>query len=281
MQARDGKILDVTIEEYHSMEALSSSIAKVLIAKSPAHAAQALIDEAAPTEAMDNGAIAHRLLLGKGDEYRVLDFPDWRTGAARAAKEKARAERKVPILLHRFEALEVAVTAIAMRIQRMGIRFDGESELALSWLETDVEGDQLCRCRIDHARIGPAGAQIFELKLVESAAPDAVERSSESMGYAIATAAYIRAVEALRPDLRGRVEFRFIFAELSPPFGVNVCQPDGLFRDVGEARWLRAVRTWRKCSRERYWPTYGDGVNYITVPPWGLSREAKEEERDE
>lgn len=281
MQARDGKILDVTIEEYHSMEALSSSIAKVLIAKSPAHAAQALIDEAAPTQQMDNGAIGHRLLLGKGDDYRVLDFRDWRTDAAKMARDKARADRKVPILSHRFDEISTAVTAIAMRIQRMGIQFDGESEVAIGWDEVDGGMVQPCKGRIDHLRLGEGGAQIFELKLVESAAPDAVERSSETMGYAIGQAAYTRGVEALRPDLRGRVEFLFIFAELSPPFGVNVCVPDGIFRDVGVARWQRAVRKWHECSQRRYWPTYGDGINGITVPPWGLSREAKEEERDE
>jgi len=281
MQARDGKILDVSIEEYHSMEALSSTIAKVLDAKSPAHAAQALIDERCPTEAMDNGAIGHRLLLGKGDDYAVIQFADWRTNAAKMARDQARAAGKVPILSHRFDEISVAVTAIALRIQRMGIQLDGESELAISWIEGDAQGDQLCRGRLDHARIGEDAAQIFELKLVDSAAPDAVERSSETMGYAIATSAYIRAVEALRPDLRGRVEFYFIFAELAPPFGVNVCRPDGLFLDVGAARWIRAVRTWRECVQRRYWPTYGETVNYITVPPWGLSREAKKEGLDE
>jgi hypothetical protein len=277
MNPRDGKILSVSIEEYRAMDAFSASIAKVIDSKSPAHALQALADERCPTEAMDNGAIGHRLLLGKGDDYAVLDFTDWRTSAARLARDHARGGGKIPILSRRFDEIAVAVSAISARINKMGIIFDGESELAISWTESDAQGDQLCRGRLDHARIGEDAAQIFELKLVDSAAPDVVERSSETMGYAIATAAYIRAIEALRPDLRGRVEFYFIFAELAPPFAVNVCQPDGLFLDVGAARWIRAVKTWRECVQRQHWPAYGEAVNYITVPPWGLSREAKKE----
>lgn len=280
MTARNGRVLDVDVQQYHALPALSASIAKVLIASSPAHASQALQDERTPTDAMDRGAVGHRLLLGKGDDYVVLPFADWRTKAAKEAREAARAQRKVALLQHAFDEISVAVRGIALRLQQLGIRFDGESEFAIGWEEHIGGQAQACRCRMDHARIGAAGAQIFELKLVESAHPEAVERSSESLGYAIATAAYIRALEALRPDLRGRVEFLFIFAELAPPFAVNVCRPDSTFTAIGASRWERAVRQWSQCEQRRYWPSYGDGINTISVPPWAITREMAAEERD-
>jgi hypothetical protein len=54
---------------------------------------------------------------------------------------------------------------------------------------------------------------------------------------------------------------------------MNVCEPDGIFRELGERRWIRAVTEWARCTAENRWPSYGTTVNPITAPTWALARE--------
>ena len=65
----------------------------------------------------------------------------------------------------------------------------------------------------------------------------------------------------------------FVFAEAEEPYAVNISEPDGIFREIGERRWLRAVSTWAKCIRDNHWPSYGPDTNPITAPQWALRNE--------
>jgi hypothetical protein len=114
---------------------------------------------------------------------------------------------------------------------------------------------------------------IYDLKIVESAAPESIERSAESFGYAIQWAAYTSGHAKVFPHLAGRTQMRFVFAEAEPPHAVNIVVPDGVFREIGERRWRRAVNEWGRCLRDNAWPAYGTGINTISAPPWALARE--------
>ncbi len=263
------RVLDVTPDAYHALPGLSSSVAKVLIARSPAHAKAA--HGKPPSKILDRGSVIHRLVLGKGKDYDVIQHSDWRTNAAKAARDAARANGLVPVLAHEFEDYCMAAESIRVQLADRGIVFDGTSELALAWDEPSEHGPVACRGMLDHAWIDRG--VIFDLKITENAAPDAVERTSENLGYAIQWAAYTRALAALRPDLAGRIQFYFAFCEPDEPYAINVCQPDGVFRELGERRWLRAVNTWGKCMADDRWPAYGSNTNYINPPIWALQRE--------
>ena len=83
---------------------LSSSVAKVLLRQSPAHAAMQhpkLNNNYVNAESsrFDLGTIAHALLL-EDDSSRLItiEADDWRTKAAKEARDAARAEGKIPIL---------------------------------------------------------------------------------------------------------------------------------------------------------------------------------------
>ena len=117
---------------------------------------------------------------------------------------------------------------------------------------------------------------VFDLKIVESAAPAAIERSAENFGYGIQRAAYTSGVTHCFPELAGRVEMLFIFAEREPPYAMNIVRPDGVFRELGERRWRRAVEAWGRALKEQRWPAYGDDINTISPPAWALAREPYE-----
>lgn len=269
------RLLDIAPEEYHARDGLSASIATTLITRSPLHAWQQHPRYGgrgkAPTKAMDIGSVVHALVLGVGKAFEVLAFDDYRTKAAQTARDKARAEGRVPILLEAYETAQIIAGELLAQLADRGIYLDGASEVAIEWEEPTACGPVLCRGMLDHLRLD--AGMIYDLKITSNAAQPSVERSAENFGYAIQAAAYRRAVAMLRPELAGRIDFLFLFCESEPPYAVNVCRPDGAMRELGERRWLRAVEAWAVCLEAQQWPGYGDDVNPLSPPAWALSRE--------
>jgi hypothetical protein len=265
----NARILDVTPDEYHLLPAFSSTIAKTLIEKSPVHAK--VLRGKKPTKGMDRGSVVHRLVLGKGKAFEVLNFGDYKTKAAQSARDAARANGRVPILGEDFEEASLAAESIRIQLADRGIDLDGESEVAVEWYEPSAHGPVQCRAMFDHVWFDRG--IILDLKVTENAAPSFVERTAENLGYAIQQAAYRRALIALRPELAGREDFLFAFCEGEDPFAMNLTRPDGLFRELGDRRWSRAVASWAECLATDTWPAYGTGVNPLSAPVWALSKE--------
>lgn len=269
------RILDVSPEDYHNLPGLSASTAKTLIDKSPLHAWAEHPDlggkKRTPTKEMDRGTVLHELLLGSGKGIVVLDHKDWRTNASKDDRDKVYADGKTPILAKAYGHLKYARDRIAARLLENGVELDGQSEVAIGWTEITAHGAIECRGMMDHVWLDRG--VILDLKITENASPGVVERSAENMGYAIQAAAYQRALGLLRPELAGRTRFLFAFCEPEDPFAVNVCEPDGMFRELGERRWERAVATWAVCKATNKWPGYGQGINSISAPQWALTKE--------
>ena len=263
------RILDISPDEYHALPGLSSTIAKTLLARSPAHAKAAVGKK--PTKGMDRGTIIHRLLLGKGKDYQVVQHENWTTKDAKTKRDEARALGLVPVLAHDLEDYCTAAEAIRVQLADRDVILDGASELAIQWEEQTKHGVVQCRGMLDHCWLD-AGL-ILDLKITEDAAPSAIERTAENFGYAIQAAAYTRALTALDPTLAGRVKFLFAFCEPDAPYAINMTTPDGVFREIGERRWQRAVDSWAECQARGVWPTYGTDVNPISSPSWALARE--------
>lgn len=269
------RILRISPDEYHQRDGLSASIATTLIARSPLHARAQHPKFGGkgktPTKAMDRGTIVHALVLGKGKTFAVLEHDDYRKKAAQEERDAARDMGLVPILRREFDEAQQICASIWHQLGKLGVRLDGESELAIEWQEPTEHGPVLCRGMVDHIWLD-RGA-ILDLKVVSDARQDHIERSAEQFGYAIQAAAYRRALAALKPEFAGKVDFLFAFVEAEEPYAANLCRPDGAFAELGERRWLRAVETWARCLATNNWPSYGDGVNPLSPPAWVLARE--------
>jgi hypothetical protein len=305
-----GRVLDVTPHEYHRLSGFSSTLAKILVSKCASKAwdayqrkleAIAAEDESEGEDEvtdekrkqLDNGSIKHALVLGRGAE-RIKVIPSallskngaYGTDASKAARDAARAAGLIPVKEPEMEIHERTASAIKARLAEAGHTFDGTSELAIAWKERTPHGDVDCRAMLDHVvtwgaipgnleGAGAPGAIIYDLKIVGDAHPDLCERTAERMGYAIQAAAYTRALTALYPQLAGRIEFRFLFCEYKRPY--ELWDPErlsGPFREIGERRWLRAVRAWAEGISTGRWPGYRtpDRVE-ITAPMWTLRNE--------
>lgn len=269
-------LIDIDPDAYHERSEFSSTIAKTLIEKSPLHAraASPLFGGSGkkPTKDMDFGSVVHTLALGKGKRIAALDYDNFLTKDAKRDREAARAAGLVPVLQKDFERAVAAAKRIAENLRERGIVLDGESEVAITWVEETEHGPVPCKAMFDHVWLDRG--RILDLKVTANAAPQFIERNAENMGYAIQEAAYRRALTALDPGrYAGRIEMLFAFAENAEPFALNLSRGNGLFRDLGEQRWQRALNTWARCIKEDRWPSYGTGVNPLSPPAWALARE--------
>lgn len=244
---------DLPEADYHAdpcpEPSLSNSIAKELVEKSPLHA-WAMHPKfggasRAPSSTLDHGSLVHELLLGRGPGITVVEANDWRTKAAKAARDEARDAGKTPVLAKAFLAAKKAAKALEAGLANRGVVFDGESEVTLVWQELAAAGPIWCRARLDHLK----RPIIYDLKTTGIAETRAIERLIVNMGYDMQRAAYVRGLTALEPDLGGRVDFVFAFVETEFPYAINVAPLDGMLREYGERRWLDAVERWSSALR--------------------------------
>lgn len=289
----DGRIamrLDVTPDEYHAdpcaVPSLSSSIAKVMLDQSPRHAQTQHPKMGGvrreDSKVFDRGALVHKLVLGKGRDVVVVEAPDWRTKAAQAARDDARDEGKIPVLEDDYLEAAWAAKAIVEQLDAIGIVLDGESEVAIAWQELSGRGPVWCRGMLDHVIVRDRRAVIYDLKTCRSAHPSACARAVLNYGYDVQAAAYPRALQQLMPQLNGRVDFVFIFAEPRAPFAVTPGRLDDVLRTRGEERWTEAYTAWgdRMFAAKREgdvldltapWPAYANGIVTFEAPGWMIN----------
>ncbi len=267
-----------TAEEYFAepcaVPALSASIANVIDTESPLHAwsrhPKFGKTSRPPTKALDNGSLSHALLLEEGKDIEVVDAKDWKTKAAQETRAAARKAGKIAVLKDDLAEARATADTLRERFADLGIVLNGESEMTALWTETARNGEAVqCRGMLDHMKL----PRIYDIKSIRSANPETCRRHVETYGYALQRAAYVSAVERIRPDLAGRIDFVFVFYELSPPFAVTPVRLSGAFRELGERGWRRAVDRWESCLRTDKWPSYADEIINLEPSPWALDKD--------
>lgn len=293
-----GLHFDVDPDVYHSDPtpelSLSASIAHTLVSKSPMHAhlqhPKLGGKSKNPTKAMDLGAVCHALLLGKGKQFAVIknlkadeidkktgepegEFEDFKKKAAKDARDSARANGQIPLLLHQAEAADEVAARIRERLwAEFRLKLDGQSEVVAVWRELLPGGlHVLCRGALDHFK--EEEAHIYDLKIVRSAHPRACQSHLIGFGGHIQAAAYVRAIEKLRPALAGRVKFTNLFCEAEEPHAITPVVFRGSMRELGERRWLRAVPLWSECVTTGKWPGYVTEPIAVEAPAYAMMAE--------
>lgn len=278
---------DISEAAYHAdpcpAPSLSSSIARLLLRRSPLHAWHAhprlnpQPDERDGTEASDAGSILHKMLLGKGADITVIDAPDWRTKAAKEAREAAREAGHTPVLKAALAELHDAARDIRHQLQSHPegcMLFEpGIPEATLIWRE----GPVWCRARIDYL-LHDDRAPPLDLKTTKlSAAPGEWERRLITE-YAIQCAFYRRGLAALR---RATPAMRFIVGEQDAPHAVAVMCAAPSLQAWADAEVERAIGLWSRCITRGEWPGYPPHTAHIEAPGWLLSQQEERAIRDE
>jgi hypothetical protein len=258
--------------KYHSddigetVPSLSSSIASVMIEKSPWHAHRLHPKLGGKvrvlTDSMDAGQLMHALLLGQEGLFDVLEVDDFRTKAAQVARKASIDAGRIPVKKCDLgPAMEHAARIDNALRKQYGIQLGSmQRELAAVW---DDNGT-LCRARFDAFD----GETIWDLKTCADASPQKLDRRVIDYGYHVQGAAYISGAEHVLPHMAGRIKFGLLFVEneTNVVVKVDLC---GTFRELGLLRWEQAVLSWRKCLETGNWPGYAgkEGVT-LDCPEW-------------
>lgn len=285
MRISEPGVYDLSESDYHAdpvvAPSLSASIAKVLLGKSPRHAWYAH-PRLNPAKAEDNramfdlGKAAHALVLGEERQFAIIDADDWRTKAAKEARDAAYAAGKTPLLAEQWG--RVAAMADASRAQ-LAAHADarhaftnGKPDATLVW----QEGETWCRCRLDW--LPNRGRIFYDLKSTESANPETWSRQLYALGYDIQAAFYRRAIRAVLG-----IEdpaFEFVVQEVQPPYALSVIGlPPGAV-DMADRKVDAALDLWRWCLSNDKWPGYPARTCYAEIPAWAEAQWLDREARD-
>lgn len=270
---------DMSADVYHADPAqepsLSSSIAKTLISRSPAHAYAEHPKlggtyEPDTTRKMDVGSCAHVLLLGRGAKIHVIDAKSYQTNAAKAERDNARERGEIPVLLADYELASNMVSAARSALDAAGeiaAFTDAQAELVA------IAEDRGMWLRAMADRFDERNLVIWDYKTTSTnASPQSVGRLIEAMGYDVSAAHYEHVFGLLRPEWRGRLTFRWLIQETDPPYEATICEIDATGREIGRRKAAFARGLWRDCMTSGEWPGYPRGIVTASYPAWAESR---------
>jgi hypothetical protein len=260
-------VYELPADVYHAHPALSSSGARLLLPPNcPALYRWRRDHPPEPTRTFDFGHAAHSLVLGEGHELVVVDAKDWRTNAAKDARDAAHADGKVPLLKHEHEtALAMADALREHPIAGPAMSQPGKAEQSL--FRQDAATGVWLRARIDWLPEAVDGrVTITDYKTAASAEPTAFARSVARFGYAQQDAWYSDMTLAL--GLADEVEFWFIAQEKTPPYLVQPYRLDPFALKIGRRLNREAIELFARCVKRDEWPSYSEGVETLSLPAW-------------
>ena len=265
-------IFNLTSEIYHSdpcpTASLSSSIANILLDQSPLHAYLAhprlnRLYQRESTSRFDLGSAAHMMLLERREDRIVrVQADDWRTKAAKEARDAAQADGKYAVLERQYAdivALCRAAQDYLNDTELADMLATGAAEQSCLW----QSGPHWYRSRPD--LISADRKVILDYKSTASAAPEFISRQLGRMGYDLQSEFYSwghEVVTGIKPA------FVFLFQEITPPYACSLVSLSNTFKEVGGLKLNRAVNIWEDCLETNNWYGYSNKILYAEPAPW-------------
>lgn len=280
-------IYEISESDYHAdpcpEPSLSSSVAKVLIDRSPLHATlkhpklNPDYVEQAPTTAMRLGKAAHAAFLeGNTDWLMVIDAKDWRKDVTKMKRDAALEKGFIPLLPQE----STQVMAIYNALKRQVDLPPGKPEQTVIWQDEGI----WCRARVDWLPTVPT--TFFDLKCTDLPATPEGWGLNQIWEYAMQWGIYTRGVNAMYSGghieskiIPAMTEMKFIVQEMKPPYECSIFTLDEQGIDYAELLAYTAISLWADCLKRNHWPGYPKGPTVIETPAWIHYRAAKLEER--
>lgn len=281
-------VYDIPDELYHSdpviEPSLSSSIGKILLDQTPLHAKMAhprLNPDWQPShdKKFDIGSAAHDWLLRGNDAMQEVKADDWRTNAAKAQRDSARAAGLIPLLTKDVAHVKAMVDAVRDQLKEHREASDawtnGKPEQTLVWME-EIEGVRIwCRAKLDwlphHDDDGNLESKfIYDYKTTTDANPMEFRKRIFDLGHDVSIAFYRRGLAKL--FFGQLLEPRFVVVEIAPPHALNVIGLVPSALDHAEMKVDEMLRRWAHCISTGGWLGYAPFVSLVDAPPWIMAQ---------
>ncbi len=280
--AKDGIYSVVPEELYHADRgSLSVSGAKLLRDPScPAKFRYIMDNPPRRKKVWDFGHVAHRLVLGKGAEFTVLDPEvhglkadgtpsDKPTATAnwKNAEKEARAKGLIPI--HKDDHAKAVAMAAAVLGDAEAAPIFATGQAEMSVYATDpVTGIRL-RSRIDWVNPeyhNDGTVLIDDLKTSITANPLELEKRFYDLGYWMQRAWYEDVM--VLAGLAERVDFVFTVVEKDEPHIVQNVRYLNAAVEEGRRANREAINIYAQCMETGVWPGYSKHIVTIGLPAW-------------
>lgn len=264
--AEDGLYEGVSEDTYHAdRDSLSSSGARALLPPStPELFAHKQANPPPPSAVFDVGHAVHAQVLCVGAPIAVIDAPDWRTKAAKEARDAARAAGETPMLAAAADEVMAMVAAVRAHPLAGAIFANGVPEL--SGYHHDSDTDARLRYRPDWLTTNNGRVTCVDYKTSTTADPTTFARKAADFGYHQQAGWYLDGLAA--NGVADDAEFWFVVQSKTRPYPVTVVQFDPDAIAVGRQLNRRAVELWARCRAIDHWPGYSPHVHTIALPPW-------------
>jgi hypothetical protein len=250
---------------------LTQSLVKVLIERAPKHAwtqnprLNPQFEDDDDTK-FDVGNVAHRLILGRGKDYEVIQFDDWRTKAAKEARENAAANSKIAILEKDFtracDMADAARKQLAKHEDRDAFT-DGDAEVMIAWQENGI----WFRSLIDWLHTDLRTIDDYKSSGM-SMAPHVIGIRAETAGWHVQAAFIERGLDVLDPAGAGRRRFRFIGQETDEPHALTSMHMNEYWLTMGRKKVEAGIALWLPAIKNNYWRDYGTAAVVPDYPSY-------------
>jgi hypothetical protein len=208
-----------------------------------------LIGSGAGKPAQALRGVVHRMALGKGAEYVVSDWEEYRTKEAKAWRDEAWASGSIPLKPKQHEQAQAMASVMADAIAEATQGEPYETEVVVAWQEPS---GIWCRGMLDIWV--PSLGLILDVKTSAGISDDAIDGYFNRWGYSRQSAFYRRGVDAVTG---GASRFDFLFVENEAPWLTRTVDTSEGFRTGSTMEIESAIERWGKCIASGEWSGYG------------------------
>lgn len=268
---KQGIYSDIKASDYHSdpcdSPSLSSSLAKLLVNKTPKHAFLShpkLNEKYIPISdrKFDFGIAAHAVIL-EGKKLAVLNYENFRTKEARGKRDTALLNNEIPLLAE--DAIKVLDMKIAFR------EFVGESEIAKQMRDGNPEQTIIwnedghpMRARLDW--LSSNYGLIADYKTTQNSDPiDFINKKIMQMGHDFQACFYLR---GLKKFSKANTDYVWIVQEIDAPYSCSIVGLGEEMKELGSQKVDHAIEIWKSCILSGEWPGYPSNIVWADPKPW-------------
>lgn len=223
------------------------------------------VEQKKSTATQYKGSLVHRLSLGKGSDFALSPYDEFRSNEAKAWRDGMLARDIIPVKQKDYDE---AASMAEIAEKAIEIAVDGEeyeTEVVFAWIEETPSGPVWARAMADIWV--PSLKLIVDLKTCADASDDKVDSSFTRYGYGRQSTWYPRGMDKIH-DAPGETRFMDLFIETEYPYCTRTADASEGMRTGCEQEIERAVALWGECLYSDNWPGYEH--RRVSPKPWQI-----------